>query len=78
MEKIEELVYQSVGAASMCWIGGPSGEFDQKNAARIAKELMDAIKEHEAAAVLKAQSAWHLSHTTIIRDANGQEIARSK
>ena len=78
MEKLEELVYQSIGQASMCWIGGPSGEFDQKNAKRIAEELLQAIREHEAEAILKAQSAWRLGHTTIVRDANGQEIARSK
>ena len=43
--KFKELVYQTVGEASMCWSELPGGVFDSTKAKELADRL---IREHEA------------------------------
>ena len=38
-ETLEEAVHQTVGAGSMCWIGGPSGVFDDQGALAVSEQL---------------------------------------
>lgn len=78
MDTLEELVYISIGHASMCWKERPKGEFDGAEADKVAKALLQGINEHVQNVIGLEQAKWHLSHPHIIRDANGQEIARSK
>jgi hypothetical protein len=78
MENLRDIVFQAMGQVSMCWSEVPKGVFDSVQAVKIADEVMAAIEEHERASLAQAQTAWRLGHPTIIRDANGQEIARMK
>jgi hypothetical protein len=78
MDQLEAMVFQVLGQASMCWSEKPGGVFDSEQAMRIGYTLINAMVQHEQEAIAKAQAAWHLSHPTIIRDANGQIIAQSK
>ncbi len=43
---LEEAVYQSLGAASVCWSETPSGEFDSTRAAALGKQLVDWVDRH--------------------------------
>ena len=45
-EKLTELVYISLGRASMCWSEIPRGDFDSTKAAELGKEIMNAIEEY--------------------------------
>jgi hypothetical protein len=71
MDKLEELVYQALGQASMCWSERPKGVFDSEQACQIGETLMKAIRQH-------VNVVAHLSSAEIIRDAQGNEIARRK
>jgi hypothetical protein len=71
MEKLRELVFISLGEVSMCWSERPRGVFDDVKACEIGETLMKAIESH-------VTTVTHLSTTTIIRDAQGHEVARSK
>ena len=44
MNKLEELIYQAIGEASMCWDETPKGVFDSSNAERISEELLKNIQ----------------------------------
>lgn len=47
---IVEAVFQAVGAASMCWIGGTGAAvFDEAEAIKVAEELLAFIREHDGA-----------------------------
>jgi hypothetical protein len=71
MKDLEELVYLTIGRASMCWSEIPRGVFDDQEASRLGKALMEAIEQ-------RFNTIAQLSHTTIIRDSEGHEIARTK
>jgi hypothetical protein len=47
MSDLEDIVFQGLGEASMCWSETPKGVFDSVNAKRIGEEIMQAIKQHE-------------------------------
>ncbi|SRR6266576_359004 len=40
---LEDIVFQGLGEASMCWSETPKGVFDSENAVRIGQEIMQAI-----------------------------------
>jgi hypothetical protein len=42
-ERSIELIFQSLGAASMCWTGAPSGNFDSSRCKEIGNELIAAL-----------------------------------
>ena len=42
-ERSIELIFQSLGAASMCWTGAPSGTFDSSRCKEIGNELIAAL-----------------------------------
>ena len=42
---LEEVVFQGLGEASMCWSETPKGVFDGEHAVRIGNEIMQAIRE---------------------------------
>lgn len=71
MEHIRELVHLSIGRASMCWSEFPRGTFNDEMAAAIANNLIAEIEK-------QINAITHLSTTTIIRDGQGNEIARRK
>ena len=71
MEKLREQVFMALGHASMCWSEIPRGVFDSEQACKVGNELMKAIESH-------VTTVAHLSTTTIIRDGQGNEVARSK
>jgi hypothetical protein len=50
IEPLESAVYQALGAASMCWIPHPSGEFDSTRAKDIGDGLLAWMRAHEEAA----------------------------
>lgn len=50
-DKIEELIHLSIGRASMCWSEIPSGIFNDEVAAKIAQELITAIREDKIKAI---------------------------
>jgi hypothetical protein len=70
-DRLRELVFMSLGEASMCWSETPGGTFDDIHASRIGERLMSAIEAY-------FQTLDHLTTTTIIRDGQGHEIAHSK
>lgn len=43
---IARAVHEAVGAASVCWIGGPSGTFDEQQAREIAADLLSKIDQY--------------------------------
>jgi len=45
MASLEELVFQGLGEASMCWSETPKGVFDSNRAKRIGDEIMQAIQD---------------------------------
>ena len=45
-EELRELVYINLGRASMCWSEIPKGVFDSTKAAKLGKEIMEAIDEY--------------------------------
>lgn len=51
---IEEVVYQSLGEASMCWSLTPAGVFDSDKAKAIGRRLLAAIEADKAQAVASA------------------------
>jgi hypothetical protein len=53
-EHLERLVFEALGEASMCWKERPTGEFDDVLAIEIGTHLIEAIKNHEAAAIAHA------------------------
>ncbi len=77
-DKLAELVYISIGHASMCWSERPKGVFDTAEARKVAEHLLQGLKEHERDAIEHERVKWQLSTPHIIKDANGNEIARSK
>lgn len=48
MKTKEELIFQALGAASMCWTGAPSGTFDSTRCKQIGDELISALENAEA------------------------------
>ena len=48
MKTKEELIFQALGAASMCWTGAPSGTFDSSRCKQIGDELIAALENAEA------------------------------
>jgi hypothetical protein len=44
-EKLREIIFISLGRASMCWSETPRGEFDSTTAAELGKEIMDAVEK---------------------------------
>ena len=48
METKNELIFQALGAASMCWSGTPSGIFDSTRCKQIGDELIAALENAEA------------------------------
>lgn len=48
MNTKEELIFQALGAASMCWTGSPSGVFDSTRCKQIGDELIAALDTAEA------------------------------
>jgi hypothetical protein len=48
MKTKEELIFQALGAASMCWSGTPSGVFDSTRCKQIGDELIAALETSEA------------------------------
>ena len=48
MKTKEELIFQALGAASMCWTGTPSGVFDSTRCKQIGEELIAALENAEA------------------------------
>ena len=42
-EKLKEIIFQNLGAASMCWSEIPKGVFDSTKAEKIGTEIMEAI-----------------------------------
>jgi tRNA(Ile2) C34 agmatinyltransferase TiaS len=48
MKTKEELIFQALGAASMCWTGTPSGTFDSTRCKQIGDELIAALEKMEA------------------------------
>jgi hypothetical protein len=45
---LEEIVYQAIGHASMCWNPRPEGIFDSTEASKIGAELLITIKARGA------------------------------
>ncbi len=45
MDKLRELIFTALGAASVCWKGNevPSGEFDSQTATNIGNQLIEDI-----------------------------------
>lgn len=43
---IARVVHEALGAASVCWIGGPSGTFDEQQARQIAADLLGKIDQY--------------------------------
>lgn len=78
MEDLRDIVFQAMGRVSMCWSETPKGTFDSEQSVKIANEVMAAIEKHEREATAQARTQWLLSHPLTIRDANGQEVARTK
>lgn len=48
MKTKEELIFQALGAASMCWTGTPSGVFDSTRCKQIGEELIAALDNVDA------------------------------
>lgn len=44
-QSIEEVVYQAVGAASVCWSDTPHGVFEDGKARNVAEQLLSRIRE---------------------------------
>ncbi len=67
-DKLAELVYISIGHASMCWEERPKGVFDTAEADKVAKALLKGIKEHERDVIarerVKGNSATLISFVT--------------
>jgi hypothetical protein len=78
MDKLQELVFLAIGKASMCWSETPTGVFNDVEASKIARGLMIAIQEQVNEEIKRDRSMQHLTTPRIIRDANGNEIARMK
>ena len=70
-DRLRERVFMALREASMCWSETPRGTFDDVHASRIGEMLMSAIEAH-------FQTLEHLSVTEIIRDGQGNEVARRK
>ena len=45
-EKLREIIFISLGRASMCWSETPRGVFDSTTAAELGEEIMKAIDEY--------------------------------
>jgi len=52
-DKLEELIYISLGRVSMCWSEIPKGVFDSTRAAELGRELLKAIEEYT-----KEEAGW--------------------
>lgn len=44
-EELQDLVYETVGAASVCWDPAPKGVFDSTQALKVAERLFDRLLE---------------------------------
>ncbi len=42
-KSLEEMVFEAIGEASMCWTGAPKGIFDSSRAHQIGERLVNAI-----------------------------------
>ncbi len=81
MPDLEEVVFQALGEASMCWGETPKGVFDGANAKRIGDELLKAVKEPVNAAyternmcvALLAQYAQWFGHKVGIKQHVGED-----
>ncbi len=51
MSKLEELVFQALGEASMCWSERPKGVFDSDHAKEVGHKLVAAIKDQQSHAL---------------------------
>jgi len=45
---LEEVVYQAIGHASMCWTPRPEGVFDSEEASRVGAELVTTLRARGA------------------------------
>jgi hypothetical protein len=52
-DKLEELIYISLGRASMCWSEIPKGVFDSTRAAELGREILKAVEEYT-----KDEAGW--------------------
>lgn len=52
-DKLEELIYISLGRASMCWSEIPKGVFDSTTAAELGREILKAVEEYT-----KEEAGW--------------------
>lgn len=75
---LREQVFMALGKVSMCWSETPHGVFNDREARKIGDGLMIAIEEYVNAACKRDRAMQHLTHGHIIRDAQGNEIARSR
>jgi hypothetical protein len=48
-EKCRSLIFQALGAASMCWTGTPTGTFDLTRCKQIGNELIAALDKEPPA-----------------------------
>ena len=69
-EKLSELVFISLGRASMCWSELPKGTFDSTTAVQLGVEIMKAIDEY----LEDKQPGW----SDAMSDYLDQEIAKYK
>ena len=52
-DKLEELIFISLGRASMCWSEIPKGVFDSTTAAELGREILKAVEEYT-----KEEAGW--------------------
>lgn len=45
---LEEVIYQAIGHASMCWLPRPGGVFDSEEASRVGAELTRTMRARGA------------------------------
>lgn len=57
-EKLKELIYESLGSASMCWSEMPRGEFNEKQAIEIGNKLINAMHEYANQKQEKPLTEW--------------------
>ena len=76
--KMREAVCLTIGQASMCWSEIPKGVFQDTEATRLVDELMAVIEQYAQEGIKYDRAVQRLSTPKIIRDAQGNEIARSK
>lgn len=45
-EKLKEIIFMNLGAASMCWSEYPKGVFNSTKAEQLGDEIVEAVKEY--------------------------------